>query len=674
MDAVGKVTSPIELIISECAKSWPPELASALAQPKTPPTLALQSLLLRAREGHISTVPFIRAHRNEVLWLSLGGDAKTLLEYGEDLKSWVIPAYGTKGHIDFMQSGSSGRLMSLIKQASPSGYLRWTSDLGHLPAIVKVLDRMHVFLSAIPEAPKAVAPSLHILRFRFVTALRLGQWDLAESVVGEIDRWNLEQAHKTMQMRVRVLGESGDYARLFELVERNHLWAITHPTRVAEVILTAVVQEVLLPLEESRSPEEVCEGLKPWYPKLLNLLSTVPPTPDLSRLFAYIACIDRDIATGYALLPLLDNELATFVREQIPQPLEATVTTPLAESANLVSQADEKGASAGERFWQLVKGLVLQGNNLSLRQKLDELDAQALDDPEFLLRAPDALLELLSDPLVDTNVGARVALQDVLTALIDTSFSVPSFPCLNHLELYISLAEALVYLRGDSAGDEDAQLLHGLLAAVAHLSPQAAEKCTDLLRGWWHRRATLGRVGWLIGVLDSLAPLHPHPDTLLDLWSQAVEIATRKRFSLSPAQLRSWQRVAKLLEIPAETSDAELLPLCPPPEEVQEDALADAKLRKIAIVSLQEGAAREAGRELEHRSGATVMLITGLVQSAFTAAAREADLVLFVWAACSHAVYRAFDNCREKLAYVQGTGASSIVAAAESWAERKRAA
>jgi len=128
-----------------------------------------------------------------------------------------------------------------------------------------------------------------------------------------------------------------------------------------------------------------------------------------------------------------------------------------------------------------------------------------------------------------------------------------------------------------------------------------------------------------------------------------------------------------MLEIPAETSEADLMPLRAPPEEVREDALAHANLRKIAIVSLQEPAAREAGRELENRSGATVTLITGLVQSAFTTAARDADLILFVWAACSHAVYRAFDNCRERLVYVQGTGASSIIAAAEGWANLRKA-
>ena len=51
--------------------------------------------------------------------------------------------------------------------------------------------------------------------------------------------------------------------------------------------------------------------------------------------------------------------------------------------------------------------------------------------------------------------------------------------------------------------------------------------------------------------------------------------------------------------------------------------------------------------------------------------ALSADLILYVWAATSHATYRAFDGYRGKLEYVQGTGPSSIILAAERWAIRQ---
>ena len=47
-------------------------------------------------------------------------------------------------------------------------------------------------------------------------------------------------------------------------------------------------------------------------------------------------------------------------------------------------------------------------------------------------------------------------------------------------------------------------------------------------------------------------------------------------------------------------------------------------------------------------------------------------VLLFVWANTTHAVYRAFDNVREKLAYVEGKGAVSIVLTLERWAMKQR--
>ena len=87
-------------------------------------------------------------------------------------------------------------------------------------------------------------------------------------------------------------------------------------------------------------------------------------------------------------------------------------------------------------------------------------------------------------------------------------------------------------------------------------------------------------------------------------------------------------------------------------------------------MSLQESAAREAAREIQLRTKADVVIVTSLVQDGLTKTAKSADVILLVWAACSHAVYRAFDDCRERVVYVQGTGSSSIVSAAEKRAEK----
>jgi hypothetical protein len=671
MDPIGPVTPSLELLIAECATTWSFTLASALSIPTASDAVALRTLIESARAGRVATLPYLHAGKRKVFWLSFGGDSKSLLEYGEDLRSWVMPAYGTQGDLALLQAGSKGNLAKLVDEVSPAGYLRWTSDLQSLPTILTILARMNAFLQGMPAALSAAAPSLHVLRFRFVAALRLGHWATAVSIVDEIDRWSLEQAHKTMQMRLRVLGESGNHAQVLELVERHRLWALAHPTRVAETILSAVVHEVVLPLEAMSSPAEVCEGLRPWYPKLVSVLPRVAPADEFSRLFAYVACLDQDATSATALLPMLDEQLKEFVRDRLG--LKSPEEVPLARSPISELPPPAGDGSAGERppFWASLKVLVRHGAGTAVRKQLDALDAKVLDDGDFLAQAPDALLELISDPSVDSRPASGVALQEVLTALIDTTFSVPEFPCLKHLDLYLSLAESLIYLRGATANDEDAHLLHGLLAAIANLSPKATRQCTELLRSWWQQRPILSRLDWLMGVLDSLAPLHPEPDSMLGLWSEALALAMRKRAVLSPTQFRTWQRVARLLEIPADSVASDLDALRPPASQAQTDPLQAVGWRKIAIVSLQEGAAREAARELGARTGAEVVLVTSLVQDGLTKAAQLADVVLLVWAACSHAVYRAFDDRRDRLVYVQGTGTSSILAAAERWAEQR---
>lgn len=95
------------------------------------------------------------------------------------------------------------------------------------------------------------------------------------------------------------------------------------------------------------------------------------------------------------------------------------------------------------------------------------------------------------------------------------------------------------------------------------------------------------------------------------------------------------------------------------------DPLEDAGFRKIAIVSLHEKAAREAANEIEERTGASVLVVSDYAAGDATQSAASADVILFVWGAAKHAVYRAFDKVRDRLEYVQGTGSGSIVRALE---------
>ena len=204
------------------------------------------------------------------------------------------------------------------------------------------------------------------------------------------------------------------------------------------------------------------------------------------------------------------------------------------------------------------------------------------------------------------------------------------------------------------------------MAAIANLSNTSLQSCTKLLRAWWQLRPVLPRLNWLLAVLDSLAPLSPHPDEMVDLWVESVGLAHRKQLILTPSEFRLWKRVSNLLELDENDVAKDLEILQPLVHGQRFDSLANVSWQKIAIISLQESAARE----LQSRTNAEVIVVTSLVQDGLTKTAKAAGVILFVWAACSHAVYRAFDDCRSRVVYVQGTGTSSIVAAAKQKAEK----
>jgi hypothetical protein len=179
------------------------------------------------------------------------------------------------------------------------------------------------------------------------------------------------------------------------------------------------------------------------------------------------------------------------------------------------------------------------------------------------------------------------------------------------------------------------------------------------------------RLDWLAAALDTLAELHPNPQNLVDLFTDGLLLAERKGVHWSKTKVGMWRRIGAALEVRTEDVDALLDPLREPESAERSDTLAAAGLKTIAIVSLRETSANSAARELEGRTGATVFVVTSLVANDETRRAATADLVLYVWAASTHAAYRAFDRWRDKLEYVQGTGASSIVMAAERWAMRR---
>jgi hypothetical protein len=151
-----------------------------------------------------------------------------------------------------------------------------------------------------------------------------------------------------------------------------------------------------------------------------------------------------------------------------------------------------------------------------------------------------------------------------------------------------------------------------------------------------------------------------------NLWVSSADVIKRTPDSLLPSDRELWRRVGSRIGFDANTV-AEYLPP-EPPDGPSVDMLAEAGLKHIAVVCLREQQAKQAAEEIRERCGSKVTVVTDTAAGAQTTQACTADVVLFVWLASTHAVFRAFDGYdRQKFCYVQGTGASSIVRSLERW-------
>jgi len=149
-------------------------------------------------------------------------------------------------------------------------------------------------------------------------------------------------------------------------------------------------------------------------------------------------------------------------------------------------------------------------------------------------------------------------------------------------------------------------------------------------------------------------------------WVLAGEFVRGRLGVLTPGERLLWRQVGRRIGYGDDLLD-EYVPL--PPDAERADPIRQARLGKVVIVSLRERQARSAAELLAARTDAEVVCVTDTHADAGMAAALTADVILLVWSAMTHAVFRGFDRMdRRKIAYVQGTSAASIVLALERWA------
>lgn len=295
-------------------------------------------------------------------------------------------------------------------------------------------------------------------------------------------------------------------------------------------------------------------------------------------------------------------------------------------------------------------------------------DPQPGDAGDFASSRVEALCNCLDDLVLDDalRLRERGLILGAVAELLERYVREAGFPRSNLAAFYLSLFRLWCLLhKGNSAGQEHGHVLLELASALRQLNQSPAEVC-QTLEDWWKAKPAPSQLYFALDAIELLERELPDPKPAVNLWIEAADVIKRAADALPTADRDLWRRVGVRLGFDEETISQYLPP--EPPEENPVDPIAAAGLQHVAIVCLREQQAKQAADEIHERSGARVTVVTDTTAGAQTAHACSADVVLFVWLASTHAVFRAFDNYdRRALCYVQGTGASSIVRSLERW-------
>ena len=283
----------------------------------------------------------------------------------------------------------------------------------------------------------------------------------------------------------------------------------------------------------------------------------------------------------------------------------------------------------------------------------------------------ESLEEMFTDPKIDQDQTGRQIMLGSLPVIIKDFLNDPEFPRASLTGVYRQLFQLWAQHRRGGASQQDANLLLALAEAVLQLDRTSEKEVTENIRGWWEARRVRAMLPFLLSALDLLSELTTERGVCESLWIDGAEFIRIDPQALTPGERILWRNVGIRIGLDKATIE-EFLGLQVEADVNVVDLLAEANLKKVAIVSLREEPARIAAEIIRQRTGAQVLVVTETHAGSGTDNAKTADVILFVWASVTHAVYRAFDNVREKLAYVEGKGAVSIVLTLERWAMKER--
>ena len=679
------------------------------------------------QNGEIASLPFFRS--DSILWVTTAPDAENLEMAVEDLRAWVLPSLGWEDEKSsiVLPDDAPAPIRNLISVVSPSGYFRWWTKKTKFEPTVKKLRSMRRLNESRPKHIYQHVPSLFELRQQYEVALLVKDEDAAQKAVDSIDRDQLDTAANTGFMQIRLWSEFREFEKVVKHPQLRELLQLRMPHSIRLDFVNAFHEQFLREFEARKDFAGAKRSYQEDVAQLLEgLLGLCRPSDGLavSRILGYKAVLRKDSNLADELLRETSDG---YLKDLLKSLRTETIPTPELSFAAQFQAAHQKSdwrtmQKTGAKILfdteiqneELPRDYVLAilrfslnfRANPELQEKLDSLDS-----PDKSTRAPQTWLEfaaqiqekqwesasaflslenrptlgnadlatallfletfeeMFTDPELENEPVGREILQSALPAVIREFLTAPDFPKADLVSVYRQLMQLWAIYKSGSSSPIDANLLLTLAEPVLQNDGSSENIVSQTLREWWEARKVRALLPFLLNSLEILTENLSTADVSETLWIDGAEFVRLHPESLSPTERHLWRTLGAKIGLDKETINeflgVEII-------DVETDVLSELQAIRIAIVSLQVEAAQTAADVIRQRTPADVIVVSETHNNSSVENAKNSDVIMFVWASNTHAVYRAFDNSREKLVYVQGKGASSIVISLKRWAMNRQ--
>ena len=717
-------------VLTRLNKSWPKALQLSFETDSAPDITGhpLAGELLALTNSGRASLPFFSGDR--IAWFTLAGDAEQLRAAIEDLRAWILPSFGWEDETQPLVAPgeATGDLGPLIHSLSPAGYFRWWAARASFNLVVQKLRDMRRLEEAQPAHTYEYVPSLFELRQQFEVSLLTGARESAQDAIDSIDHNQLDTAANTRFMQIRFWDQFREYERIATDPQIAEIVQLRMPQPIRLSLVRAFHGHFVAPREEQGDIQAAAQSYSAnMHDLLAGVLETCRPSDGIEALrsIAYKAFLLKDQSLATRLIAESEDQLVKQLLSPLQEPIE--VPPPLEDQFmdswrqgdwRTLQQVGQRLLDAGPAGLSVLTSDYLRSTldfslnlhaNPILAEQLEKVSAQqppttiapqtwtqfvtrlrendwdganhflsleerpSLDGLKLneICQVLESLEEMFTDPKIDQDQTGRQIMLGSLPVIIKDFLNDPEFPRASLTGVYRQLFQLWAQHRRGGASQQDANLLLALAEALLQLDSSSEKEVTESIRAWWGARRVRAMLPFLLSALDLLSELTSERGVCEGLWIDGAELIRIDPQALSPGERMLWRNVGSRIGLDTATIE-EFLGLHAEADAGVSDVLTQVKLKKVAIVSLREEPARIAAEIIRQRTGAQVAVVTETHAGAATSNAKTADVVLFVWASTTHAIYRAFDNVREKLAYVEGKGAVSIVLTLERWAMKQR--